>query len=118
LGGKRGSLRIVPIRDSEVLVPSDMIAFADCFKRLSPANRAVCVGAATLGSMSRGYWTVFPNETPLALQRHSGRLNVAFCDAHVESVKLDTLYFDNSDQARRRWFRDHQPHRELINFPY
>ena len=116
LGRQPGTL--APARESQVLVPSDMIAFADAFWRLSAVSKSVCVSSSTIGVMPRGYWTVFPNETPLALQRHSGRLNVAFCDAHVESVKLDTLYFDNSDQARRRWFRDHQPHRELINYPY
>lgn len=49
----------------------------------------------------------------MARQRHEGRLNTVFCDAHAEAIKVDTLYFDNESTPRRRWFKDHLPHQEL-----
>ena len=51
--------------------------------------------------------------TALARKRHSGKLNVVFCDDHVEGIKVNDLFFDNSEAARRRWFRDNKPHFEL-----
>jgi prepilin-type processing-associated H-X9-DG protein len=47
--------------------------------------------------------------------RHQGRLNVLFCDGHVESPTLQLLFVDASDAALVRWNRDHQPHREQLS---
>ncbi len=49
-----------------------------------------------------------------AYARHQGRLNVVFCDGHVESPKLNFLFKDTSDAALSRWNRDHQPHRDRL----
>jgi prepilin-type processing-associated H-X9-DG protein len=49
-------------------------------------------------------------------RRHQGRANVLFCDGHVESPTLKFLFADTSDEALRRWNRDHQPHRERLTF--
>jgi prepilin-type processing-associated H-X9-DG protein len=46
--------------------------------------------------------------------RHQGKLNVVFCDSHVESPTLKFLFADTSDAALSRWNRDHQPHRERL----
>ena len=46
--------------------------------------------------------------------RHQGRLNVVFCDGHVESPTLQVLFEDTSDDALSRWNRDHQPHRDRL----
>jgi len=45
-----------------------------------------------------------------AYRRHRGALNVTFCDAHLEAVKIHTLFIDMSAQALRRWNRDNEPH--------
>jgi prepilin-type N-terminal cleavage/methylation domain-containing protein/prepilin-type processing-associated H-X9-DG protein len=103
-------------RETDVAVAADMIEFADSFLRTSMIRKELDAGG-NLGSFGNGEggYTMHGNDgTQLARQRHSGRLNVVFCDGHVEGIKVDTLFFDNSDQARRRWFRDNQPHRELI----
>jgi prepilin-type processing-associated H-X9-DG protein len=42
--------------------------------------------------------------------RHGGKMNVVFCDGHIESPKLEFVFEDSSDKALRRWNRDHQPH--------
>jgi prepilin-type processing-associated H-X9-DG protein len=57
---------------------------------------------STVGSTKRAY------------SRHQGKANVVFCNGHVESPKLTFLFEDTSDDALRRWNRDHQPHRELL----
>jgi prepilin-type processing-associated H-X9-DG protein len=44
----------------------------------------------------------------------TGKANVAFCDAHIESPPLQFLFADTSDAALSRWNRDHQPHRERL----
>jgi len=103
-------------RENQVVAPADMIAFADTFLRTSLVRQELDAGAY-LGSFANGFsgYTMHgTNGTELARQRHRGRLNIVFCDDHVEPIKVDPLFFDNTDQARRRWFRDHQPHRELI----
>jgi prepilin-type processing-associated H-X9-DG protein len=90
--------RISPIRESEIVNPSDMIAMGDklfggfMFMRDDLASNAK--------------W-----KAPL---RHEGKANVLFCDGHVESLKLEALFEDKSDAALDRWNRDHQPHRERL----
>jgi prepilin-type processing-associated H-X9-DG protein len=44
----------------------------------------------------------------------AGKANVVFCDGHVESPTLKFLFADTSDDALRRWNRDHQPHRDRL----
>ena len=42
---------------------------------------------------------------------HNKRANVLLCDGHVEQVKKDKL-IEPTEQARRRWNRDHEAHPE------
>ena len=49
-----------------------------------------------------------------ACRRHRGKLNVIFCDGHVESLTVKFVFEDTSDAALVRWNRDHQPHREYL----
>src|SRR5262249_45026675 len=111
-------IHLVPTTESRVLAPSQMYAFGDAFLRTSMARKELDAGAG-LGSFDNA--TDYPSYTMhgsdgtrLARTRHAGSLNVVLCDAHVEGIKVDRLFFDNSDEARRRWFRDNQPHREVV----
>ena len=45
-----------------------------------------------------------------ASSRHKGKVNVVFCDGHVESPKLKFVFEDTSDAPLARWNRDRQPH--------
>jgi len=88
-----------PIKESEVPVPSDMMAIGD--------------------SMSGGaYFMRMPLEhldrTGRASARHRGRVNVAFCDGHVESPALKSVFEDTNDVALVRWNRDHLPHQDRL----
>ncbi len=89
----------VPIGESEVINPSDMMAIGDgfgdsAFRRLPDLWRLETLGFAS--------------------SRHQNRANVLFCDGHVESLAFKFLFQVNSDAALVRWNRDHLPHRERL----
>ena len=89
--------RDVGVRDSEVTVPAGMVAIGDSF--------------------SSGYFFMREPSAQLARfgntqTRHQARANVLFCDAHVESPALRSLFDDTSDEALALWNRDHLPHRD------
>ncbi len=88
-----------PIRESEVPVPSDMMAIGDSF-----------TGGAFFMRMSLDYL----DRAGRASARHHKKVNVAFCDGHVESPALKTVFRDTSDAALARWNRDHLPHRDRL----
>jgi len=89
----------IPVKESEVASPSDMIA----------------VGDSLNGGLDfmRETWFISQKKRN-ASSRHQGKLNVVFCDGHVESPTLEFLFTDTSDAALSRWNRDHQPHRERL----
>lgn len=121
--------RVFRIRESQVLVPSDMIALGDASLIWHPApiikwlfNISVTQdsydGMALLDINSRngverqGY-AGSEGVIHATLKRHRGRYNVVFCDGHVESIKRDRL-FEQVDSALRRWNNDNQPHADLM----
>ena len=88
-----------PVGESEVVSPSEMMAVGE--------------------SMGGGVFFMrqhlsYLDQRGRASSRHQGKLNVAFCDGHVESPKLKFLFEDTSDAALVRWNRDHQPHRDKL----
>ena len=85
------------IQESEVASPSDMMALGESFDGRISFDR-------NLNGMDK-----YGN-----LNRHQGKANVLFCDSHVESPTLKFLFEDTSDEALRRWNRDHLPHREKL----
>ena len=92
-------LRIwMPISETQVTVPSDMMAIGDCVNGSVEFDRDLTQAS---------YYGNF-------LTRHQGKANVAFCDGHVEPPALKFLFEDASDPALRRWNRDHLPHRDRL----
>jgi prepilin-type processing-associated H-X9-DG protein len=87
------------ITEAEVAVPSDMIAIGDCYNGAISFNRAKLSEMAKDGNI---------------LTRHQGKINILFCDSHVESINFPAV-FGESDAALTRWNRDHQSHRERLN---
>ena len=83
-----------PIKDSEVVAPSEMMAIGE------------------------SDWMTFMRSQSYDFYkmnlRHQNKANVLFCDGHVESPTLQFLFADTSDAALCRWNRDHQPHRERL----
>ena len=89
-----------PITESEVVVPSDMMAVGDSLNATPEFLRDNLTHLETYGN---------------TLARHQGKANVGFCDGHVESPTLKFLFDDTSDAALARWNRDHLPHREKLS---
>jgi prepilin-type processing-associated H-X9-DG protein/prepilin-type N-terminal cleavage/methylation domain-containing protein len=102
LGGlyNRISHIFIPITESDVIAPSDMMAIGDSFDGTIVLSRVAVTENAKYGNI---------------LTRHQGKANVVFCDGHVESPTLQFLFADTSDAALVRWNRDHQPHREKLS---
>ena len=89
------------VRDTEVKVPSDMIAVGD--------NDQAWPGSLLLPNPGPGG----PNPLQvLPTRRHNDGANVVFCDGHVEYAKQQQ-WIEKTDSSRRRWNRDHEPHPEL-----
>ena len=95
-----------PITESEVAVPSDMMAIGDSFYGGAEFPR----GKLGEGTPADDLLTHGNTRT-----RHQGKANVVFCDGHVESPTLKYLFEDTGDVALARWNRDHLPHRERLS---
>jgi prepilin-type processing-associated H-X9-DG protein len=97
-----------PTPESDVRVPSDMMALGDGFTGSSNGKIVVIGILQRAGPDVR--WA--DDDNIIARKRHGGKANVSFCDGHVESPKLDTLFIDQTDTALRRWNKDNEPHAE------
>lgn len=95
-----------PVNDSLVVSPSDMMAIGDGFHG---NGNQIFSGQCFL--WRHNSFTGFFH-TAAAYARHQGCANIVFCDGHVESPTLKSLFVDTNDAALVRWNRDHQPHRE------
>jgi len=84
--------------ESQVRMPSDMIAVADCKPKLGG-------GDSDLDDL-------FPiNLLAELAARHNNGENVVFCDGHVEYAK-HLVWLEKSERARKRWNNDNAPHPE------
>src|SRR5439155_10639719 len=89
-----------PVPEPAVAVPADMMAIGDSID----------------GTVVFQRWLLEFNKFPgwartqfgRASDRHQGRVNVLFCDGHVESPAVKFVFEDKSDAALVRWNRDHQ----------
>jgi prepilin-type processing-associated H-X9-DG protein/prepilin-type N-terminal cleavage/methylation domain-containing protein len=97
-----------PVNAPEVINPTEMMAISDGFD----GNGTQIFSGQDLFWRHDSY-TGFSDATP-AKARHLAKANVVFCDGHVESPTLKSLFEDNTDVALMQWNRDHRPHRELL----
>jgi prepilin-type N-terminal cleavage/methylation domain-containing protein/prepilin-type processing-associated H-X9-DG protein len=107
-----------PVRESRVLMPSDMIAFGDTSLT---ENRGMLVRGTLILSegcfVSQNYnqavlgqWLSSSVFVRAIAQRHGGRWNVGFCDCHVENLRAKDLFHVRDPAIAVRWNNDHQPH--------
>ena len=113
----------VPVRDGDVVCPSDMIAIGDAIavvpdggaQGVGPAGSTVlCPGMNTMGFCD----IMFALQPPpydtgfvFQRQRHGHRWNVLLCDGHVEGALSTRAFLDpHPDAVVQRWNRNHQPH--------
>jgi prepilin-type processing-associated H-X9-DG protein len=111
----------MPVRENQVSNPSDMIAVGDSVIEIrNDQTSDYFVGTADL---SRGIKSGVFNGAPtldalkvkLAMKRrHAARWNVVFCDAHVESLRIEELFDNRKISVLQRWNRDNNPHPELL----
>lgn len=93
-----GSELYAPVGESEVVNPGDMMAIGDSLRGGFFFMRSNLKHRGSAGFASR----------------HQGKVNVMFCDGHVESPTLHSVFEDTNDAALVRWNRDHQPHRDKL----
>jgi prepilin-type processing-associated H-X9-DG protein len=104
-----------PTRESDVVAPSNLYAIADGFSGDPVGFRDLdTFGRTKTVSLQFSANGQFANSYAAVRRRHGGRLNIAFCDGHVEPEKFERLFFDDRDEGLRRWNRDDQPHRERL----
>jgi prepilin-type N-terminal cleavage/methylation domain-containing protein/prepilin-type processing-associated H-X9-DG protein len=103
-----------PVRESDVVAPANLIAIGDAGIRVTKTRLDLgwySLGRVpSLGFASGAPTIVVPEANRVAKERHLGKWNLVFCDGHVEAPKLETVFFDESARARRRWNRDDDPH--------
>jgi prepilin-type processing-associated H-X9-DG protein/prepilin-type N-terminal cleavage/methylation domain-containing protein len=98
-------ITLASIGESEVAEPSDMMAMGETF----------VPNALDFFRGPKGYFANSLVKNHQASLRHQGKANVVFCDGHVESPTLQSLFEDTSDEALSRRNRDHLPHRERLS---
>ena len=111
LGGTRNNGVTTPTRESQVVNPADMVAYADGM---------LCLPAIPMGQLRYVDYAQLPDSAKRASnarrreeKRHRGIFVTVFADAHTEQLKPAQL-FGNSDQDLRRWNYDNQPHGDLL----
>ncbi len=107
-------------REGTVLAPSDMLCMGD-------ASITGVDGVSVMGSVELSMVCLAPqwfyngvvrglppgDPTVRAMkQRHGGRWNMGFCDAHVENLRTSDLFNLSNSVVAQRWNIDHQPHNE------
>jgi prepilin-type N-terminal cleavage/methylation domain-containing protein/prepilin-type processing-associated H-X9-DG protein len=107
-----------PVREGDVVCPSDMTAIADSFLWSSGVSNGTLVpkGCACLSAENFGAWLGMPwtgpvFQTALGWQnsRHGGRWNVLFCDGHVSGLASKDFADPRSNAVLQRWNRNHLP---------
>jgi prepilin-type processing-associated H-X9-DG protein len=87
-----------PVRDSQVISPSEMIAYGDV-----PAieNTALISFNANMDVTD-----VSAGHSQCPSNRHCYRTDLAFCDGHVEGAKRNDVRNPNDTRWRSRWNND------------
>ncbi len=96
------------VRESEVVAPAEMMAIGDGFVGAGNFIQDNTVALWRTSGITNS------DTTPRAYARHTGHANVVFCDGHVESPTVKSLFESTNDNALVRWNRDHLPHREKL----
>jgi len=109
LGGDiDGGLYQGPVKDTQIVKPSEMIAYGDVPALKNPAlisyNANMDVTDTSAG------------HSQCPSNRHNYRTDLAFCDGHVEGPRRNDVRDPNNNKWRTRWNSDGQPHME-INWP-
>jgi prepilin-type N-terminal cleavage/methylation domain-containing protein/prepilin-type processing-associated H-X9-DG protein len=94
-----------PVKDTQVLKPSEMIAYGDV--------PAVENAALISYNANMDVTDTTAGHTQCPSNRHNYRTDLTFCDGHVESPKRNDVRNPNDSRWRSRWNSDNQPHNEI-----
>lgn len=108
LGGiaQTNSPALRPIRDTEVLKTSEMMAIGD---GVVGSSAFLNDGLITLTRTAQP--SHLADQSARVRARHRSQLSILFCDGHCEGVTLSGL-FAQVDGGLSKWNRDAQPHYE------
>ena len=111
LGGDvDGSVNLGPVRDGDVVAPSQMIMLGD-----TPALAANTYYGANLDPTDIKGASTYYNGSQLPANRHQYQTDLVFTDGHVEAPLQSQLINSASNNPwRSRWNNDNQPHNEII----
>lgn len=123
LAGTANQQGSAPIREIQVVSPSDMIGMTDAVFIPSAWHvlwAGVPSGHMNLSAAFENPWYSevmkgLPVDDPIVQaipRRHGGRWNVGFLDGHVENLRAKSLFDASNPDVARRWNNDHQPHNE------
>ncbi len=101
----------MPLKESQIAKPSDLIAITDSvFRPKSIGWGYILTSVEALSEpMFTGDGEIDPHVLRSYGRRHGGRFNVLFCDGHVENLKTNDLFNTRLDTVRRRWHWNHLP---------
>jgi prepilin-type processing-associated H-X9-DG protein len=104
---------VVPINETQVVRPSDMLAYGDAM--IIPPNTTELIGSFLAFPL---YGSVLPQQNRLTYRaferrRHGGVFDVVFADGHTEFAKGVKLFSRNPDNLKR-WNRDNMPHADWL----
>ena len=104
----------VPTRESQVITPSDMIAFGDAslFVGGTPVAGSLALEEGFDTRLIKENLQGEPAGDPAVqatAQRHGKRWNIGFCDGHIENLAAIKLFDLSNPAVTRRWNKDNQP---------
>ena len=114
-----------PIRDDTVRSPADMIAIGDGFLAVKKAStgsgipvtdpEGILIEGELLGRLvsAEGDYIADASRPGVARRRHGGRINLTFCDGHVEMDSIPRVFLQKNADLVRRWNTDNLPHPEV-----
>jgi prepilin-type N-terminal cleavage/methylation domain-containing protein/prepilin-type processing-associated H-X9-DG protein len=109
LGGDMDAAATVPIKESAVVKPVEMIAIGDC--RSDLAAGTIIYGANLDPQISGMQNPSVHAQCPS--NRHNYRTDLLFCDGHVESPIRNMVIDPSNLTWRARWCNDNNPHTEI-----
>lgn len=100
-----------PVRESNVVNPSDMMALGDSISSTYFSDPAVKLmnGVDAFGNLNIDY--IYGHNG--ARKRHRNRSHLVFCDGHAESIRIETFFSREIPNLRRRHI-DNDPHLSLF----
>ena len=97
----------IHLHETRVRAPANLVSFTEPVvwgMLITPTSMGSDISYPILGYAKFGDESHYPHQ--------ERRVNEVFCDGHVDAITKEQIS-TNSDEVRRRWFTDNQPHHDL-----